>query len=151
MKVSLLVLALFATLGPASFAAMELKDIDKDQVVEQLEKSKTVFASSLEAVRAYAKSYQYEETSRTIQPYIHYNNVQPGIFILYLNYGPKNPPVQGTYPVIYVEAYFRTPTNFDQVFGRTDFDFYRLDTIVNSVTIGPKQPGDISSAGGGRK
>jgi hypothetical protein len=144
-KALVLALLLVGTIGLAD--PMKLEDLDKDQVVEQLEKSGTVFAAQLEAVRSYAKSYQYEETARVLHPFVHMNNVMPGIFTVDLMFGPVPAPQSGSYPVIRVTAYFTTPTHFERTIGKNDFKFYKFESTVDVITIGPRQPGDISSAG----
>jgi hypothetical protein len=144
MKTAFIALAFLGTLSMPVLADTVRTDIDVNKVVEELEKSGLIFAANLEASRNYCKGFGYVETSRQIR--------QSNALILDLHFGPQNPPQFGTYAVVWIQVYFRLPSTLSRFNGGGDeIDFYRLDTIVNTETIGPRQPGDISSAGGGRK
>lgn len=153
MKFSLIALAALTLWTSIGFAdPMELKDIDKDDVVTQLEKSGTVFAVNLESTRDYAAKFKYVESYRAINTFSHLGNVMPGIFILDLTFAPDPRPTSGSFPEIYVKVYFHAPTHFERTTtGKVTYHFYKFESVVNVVNIGPRQPGDISSAGGGRK
>jgi hypothetical protein len=154
MKFGLIFLMLSSALNAVSFAdPLKLEDIDAKDVVQQLEKSQTVFAASLESVRSYAKSLGLVEASQpTVRPLIHQNNEMPGLFILDLIYRPESLPAHGSYLAIRVAVYFRSPSHFERTTGRNQFNFYKIETMVDTVHVGPPPPqppppGDISSAG----